>query len=49
MIDGVIANRPYAFLLRTCRSFSSAFCWRRETCICETFRRLAISVCETDS
>ena len=37
------------FSWRTFRNFSSAFCWRRETCICETLRRLAISVCETDS
>ena len=34
---------------RTARSFSSALACRRETCICETLRRLAISVCETDS
>ena len=34
---------------RTERNFSSALACRRETCICETLRRLAISVCEMDS
>ncbi len=40
-------DRQRYFSCRTFRSFSSAFCCKRETCICETLRRLAISVCET--
>ncbi len=34
---------------RKSRNFSSAFCCRRDTCICETLSRFAISVCEIDS
>jgi len=44
-------DRSYSarYSANTARSFSRAFAWQRETCICETLRRLAISVCETDS
>ena len=45
---GPTAQAPLGyFSWRKFLSFSSAFCCRRETCICETLRRLAISVCET--
>src|SRR5690348_3180725 len=44
-----VGPKACAYSARTVRSFSSAFACKRETCICETLRRLAISVCETDS
>lgn len=42
-------NPGRGYSTSTARSFSKAFAWSRETCICETFRRFAISVWETDS
>jgi hypothetical protein len=48
-VRGPLTAAEARYSARTARSLSSALACRRETCICETLRRLAISVCETDS